>query len=227
MKPGKPKRPPGRRPYQEGCCTCTKTDIIDSARSFFALKGYDGTSVREIAEDARVNKAMIYYHFHDKRGLYRAVLSHSLDAMQGIWDNRIFTGNASARDKICAYVDEFVRFHFNNEELRRILTREYSTAGAKNENLQWIAKRYFSKNHAELVKILKQGMRNGELHKVDPLMAVVMLIGMIIHSFLFVPMCPFVHGKKITISVRALSESASRMFFDGIGKPVHGSYPRA
>jgi uncharacterized oligopeptide transporter (OPT) family protein len=97
---------------------------------------------------------------------------------------------------------------------------EYSVTGAKGGNLQWIAKRYFSKDHAALVKILRQGMRDGELRKADPLMAVVMLIGMIIHSFLFVPLCPFIHGKKITLSVSVLSRFATKMFFDGIGKPA-------
>ena len=38
-------------------------------------------SVDDIARDARVNKAMIYYHFADKLALYRAVLSDGLSRM--------------------------------------------------------------------------------------------------------------------------------------------------
>jgi len=222
----KSKRSVGRRPSREGGDGDTKTDIIAAGRRVFAAKGYDGTSVREIAEAAHVNKAMIYYHFRDKRELYRAVLSYSLDSMQRIWHHSVFSGNASARLKIQTYVEGFVHFHYNNEELRKILTMEYSVTGAKSENLQWIAKRYFAKDHAALVKILRQGMRSGELRKADPLMAVVMLIGMIIHSFLFVPMCPFVHGKKITLSVSTLSKFATTMFFDGIGDPAVSQSPR-
>ena len=37
----------------------------------FAARGFDGVSVDDIARDAGVNKAMIYYHFADKLALYR------------------------------------------------------------------------------------------------------------------------------------------------------------
>jgi AcrR family transcriptional regulator len=207
----------GRRPRAKGIDPNTREDVLSAARKVFAAKGYSGTSVREVADAAQVNKAMIYYYFTDKRDLYRAVLSGSFDTLQGVWDNSIFKSDASSRKKIETYIDGFVRFQHRNEDLRRILAMEYSTTGADSENLKWIARRYFAKNHASLVKILKQGMRAGELRKTDPLMAVVVLIGMIIHSFMFEPMSPHVQGKKINIKVSTLSAFVAGMFFDGIG----------
>jgi AcrR family transcriptional regulator len=210
----------GRRPRREGDGD-TKKDLFAAARRVFAAKGYDGTSVQEIAQTARVNKAMIYYHFRDKRALYRAVLADSLDALKSIWECEVFRRKtATAREKIRAFVEGFIEFHFQNEELRVILTREYSETGAQSENLRWIAKRYFSKEHAALAAILRQGMAAGELRKTDPLMAVVMLMGMIIHSFMFAPLCPFVHGKKVTVSAAGLSEFTTALFFDGLA--AHG-----
>jgi TetR/AcrR family transcriptional regulator len=217
------KKAVGRRPRVKGIdpATNTREDVLSAARRIFALKGYSGTSVREVADAARVNKAMIYYYFDDKRDLYRAVLSGSFDTLQRVWDNSVFKSDASSREKIETYIEGFVRFQHRNEDLRRILTMEYSTTGAKSENIKWIARRYFAKNHASLVKILKQGMRAGELRKTDPLMAVVVLIGMIIHSFIFEPMSPHVQGKKINITVSKLSAFVAGMFFDGIGVPEY------
>src|SRR3977135_157902 len=48
--------------------------ILAAAAVEFAERGYAGARVDRIARRARVNKAMLYYHFHSKQGLYRALL---------------------------------------------------------------------------------------------------------------------------------------------------------
>ncbi len=197
----------------------TRADILAAARRVFALRGFSGTSVREVAEAARVNKAMIYYYFQDKVDLYRSVLSDSFDAMQDIWKHAVFQGNAPARMKIQKYIEGFIRFQHRNEDLRRILAMEFSTTGAKSDNMKWIAKNYFAKNHASLVKILEAGMQSGELKKMNPLMAVVALIGMIIHSFIYIPIAPYIQKKKVDMSSSKLGAFVTELFFCGLSNP--------
>ena len=48
--------------------------ILAAAAREFADRGYAGAGVDRIARRARVNKAMLYYHFKSKRALYRRVL---------------------------------------------------------------------------------------------------------------------------------------------------------
>jgi TetR/AcrR family transcriptional regulator len=210
------KKSVGRRPRAANTDMDTRTDILAAARKAFAVRGFSGTSVREVAEAARVNKAMIYYYFQDKVDLYRAVLSDSFDAMQDIWEHEVFRGNASARMKIQKYIEGFIRFQHNNEDLRKILAVEFSTTGAKSDNLKWIAKNYFAKNHASLVKILESGMQSGELKKMNPLMAVVSLIGMIIHSFIYIPIAPYIQKKKVDMSASKLGAFVAELFFCGL-----------
>lgn len=57
--------------------TDTKTKILRTAAELFAKKGFEGTSVRDIASAADVNISAINYHFKSKDSLYWAV---SLDA---------------------------------------------------------------------------------------------------------------------------------------------------
>jgi AcrR family transcriptional regulator len=52
----------------------TRESLLCSATEAFAEKGFAGARVDEIAERAKANKAMIYYHFASKEGLYKAVL---------------------------------------------------------------------------------------------------------------------------------------------------------
>ncbi|MEZ5315861.1 MAG: TetR/AcrR family transcriptional regulator [Vicinamibacterales bacterium] len=52
----------------------TRDRLLAAAAAEFAARGFDGAKVDRIAARARVNKAMIYYHFASKAGLYREIL---------------------------------------------------------------------------------------------------------------------------------------------------------
>jgi TetR/AcrR family transcriptional regulator len=59
----------------------TRTRIVAAAAHAFAARGFDGAKVDAIAARARVNKAMLYYHFRSKAALYRAIL---VDMFSGV-----------------------------------------------------------------------------------------------------------------------------------------------
>lgn len=48
--------------------------LLETAIGMFAEKGYAGTSVREIVEQAGVSKPVLYYYFQSKEGLFLAIL---------------------------------------------------------------------------------------------------------------------------------------------------------
>lgn len=52
----------------------SKARLLAAAAAEFAARGYDGAKVDRIAAKARLNKAMLYYHFQNKTDLYRAIL---------------------------------------------------------------------------------------------------------------------------------------------------------
>src|SRR5688500_20288240 len=52
----------------------TRTRILSAASDEFGAHGFAGTTVDRIARRARVNKAMIYYHFPNKRALYTCII---------------------------------------------------------------------------------------------------------------------------------------------------------
>ena len=52
----------------------TRSRILTTAADEFGARGFAATTVDRIARRARVNKAMIYYHFPSKRALYTAIV---------------------------------------------------------------------------------------------------------------------------------------------------------
>jgi TetR/AcrR family transcriptional regulator len=59
----------------------TRDRLVTAAAAEFAAHGFAGANVDRIARAARVNKAMIYYHFHSKAALYREILGDMFRAV--------------------------------------------------------------------------------------------------------------------------------------------------
>ena len=51
--------------------------IVAAARDEFARRGFAGARVEQIARRAGVNKQLLFYYYHSKRGLFQAVLAES------------------------------------------------------------------------------------------------------------------------------------------------------
>jgi TetR/AcrR family transcriptional regulator len=56
--------------------------ILSAARDEFAKRGFEGARVERIARRARVNKQLLFYYYHSKRGLFQAVVSHAADEIE-------------------------------------------------------------------------------------------------------------------------------------------------
>jgi AcrR family transcriptional regulator len=58
--------------------------LLETAISMFAAKGYAGTSVRKIVENAGVSKPVLYYYFQSKEGLFLAILAMAENMQQQV-----------------------------------------------------------------------------------------------------------------------------------------------
>jgi AcrR family transcriptional regulator len=63
--------------------------LIQAAAQRFAAQGSDGTSLREVAEDAGVTPAMVAYYFDDKSGLLEAVVRKALETLREVIDKSV------------------------------------------------------------------------------------------------------------------------------------------
>jgi len=72
--PVPPTATPGRRGRRPGPST-TRAEILAAARTLFGTRGYEGTTLRMIAEAARVDPALVARSFRGKDGLFRAAVA--------------------------------------------------------------------------------------------------------------------------------------------------------
>ena len=77
-----------------------REQLIDIARGLFADRGFDGTSVEEIAAHAGVSKPVVYEHFGGKEGLYAVVVDREVRALETSIKDALAAPNANYREII-------------------------------------------------------------------------------------------------------------------------------
>jgi AcrR family transcriptional regulator len=101
----------------------TKERILKAATKIFASRGFDGARVDRIADEARINKQLLYHHFGSKDDLFTAVLE---SAYQDIRSQESALELDSLRaDKAILQLVEFTwRYYLANPDFIRLLNSE-------------------------------------------------------------------------------------------------------
>ena len=91
-----PKTPrPERRPRL--AASARRAQLVEVGRKVFAERGYEATSVEEIAERAGISKPIVYEHFGGKEGLYAVVVDREVEHIVARIVDAITAGSARER----------------------------------------------------------------------------------------------------------------------------------
>lgn len=108
----------------------SKYSLLVSAIPLFAEKGLEGATVKDIAEAAGVNVALISYHFGGKEGLYRSVFEfigkERLTAAERVLQTP--TSQEDLRKKIRLFIEEFFLCYLQNPDVMKIIHRDFDGA---------------------------------------------------------------------------------------------------
>ena len=137
-----------------------------AAAEEFAAHGFDAAGVDRIAARASVNKAMIYYHFQNKRALYIEVLRDMFRAV-GARARAIADGPGTAPEKLDAWIDAVIDEAARRPWFPPMMLRELA-AGAPRFDPDTFA--MMNAVFAAVKDVIEQGQREGVFAEVDPLM---------------------------------------------------------
>lgn len=100
--------------------------ILTEAEALFASKGYEGTSVRDIAQKANVNVAMISYYFGSKDKLLLALIKQRMEQSGMVLNNVSHNEKLDPWEKIDRVVDYYVDKMLENRNFHTIISRQMS-----------------------------------------------------------------------------------------------------
>ena len=139
--------------------------VFDAAAAEFARCGYAGANVDRIARAARLNKAMIYYHFKSKAALYREILRDMFGAVRAAVAE-VEASADSPQDKIRRYVEAIAAAAEARPHFPPIWMREIAEGG---EHVDAATLDYVRDVLAALVRIIEDGKRAGRFVPMNPM----------------------------------------------------------
>lgn len=159
----------------------TRSLLIRTAKTLFAAKGFDGTTVKDIADLAQVNISLISYHFQGKEGLYRTCLELLGKARLAVAERVLQKPQSTEEFKIRLemFAVELLSAQIEEPELSRIVSRECDMGFPIAQD---IFKNTFLKIFETLVNFFKHAQKQGIVRKdLDMTIVVGVLFGGLMH----------------------------------------------
>jgi len=181
--------------------------VLTSAARLFAEDGFAATSVRAVAERARLTKAGLYYHIKEKEDLLFRICEHSIQTiLDGARAALALESDPAAR--LRALVRNHGGFFFRHPHNLTVLNRDMGAlTGAQREAIRSLEKQYL-----DLVRdVFRDGQKRGRFKKLDPTVAAFTLLG-VLNSFdrWYDPAGP--------VSPDALVEHVETIFLNGVAE---------
>ena len=160
-------------PRQKRDAVLTKSKILTNAKLLFSKQGYDATTVDDIAKNSDINKALIYYYFKNKSGLYSEVMSGLFEALYNDVMNARRECN-STLEELEIFISSYSTYAHKHPYLPSLLLRELSDSGAHLPEMMFASMRKF---YSLLIDILKKGEEEKLFKKSIPMVIHFMIVG--------------------------------------------------
>jgi AcrR family transcriptional regulator len=151
--------------------------ILVVAEELFGDKGFDGTSVRDIAQKAGVNLAMISYYFGSKEKLLEALIVFRAEYAYGILEDLNKDESLSPWDKIDRLVEFYVDRILNNLRFHNIMYQE--SIAVRSDEIKNRVIGIKMRNLEQITKIITDGQAKKLFRQVDVPMTVGTIMGTI------------------------------------------------
>ncbi len=148
-------------------------EIMEIAKALFAQHGFDATSVRDIAQRAHINVAMINYYFNSKENLLDTLIMHGVEAYK--LDTSKYNTVTDPFIRLEKMIEHYVESKFSDLNLYQILTNE---ATAKKRISHTSVFKDLRQYNIQCVReVIEYGCEKGVFRFYDPVLLHTTMIG--------------------------------------------------
>lgn len=208
--PGRPAGAPARQGREA---------LLVAARELMAEKGLPRVTLREVAQRAGVQPALVHYYFGSKEGLLRAVTALVAGELVGrIQQAASLEG--SSEDRVRSLVEAVTASFAADPYAPRLLIEQ--VLFGEPDVIDGFVDRFARPNLAAIRGLLESGRASGELREVEPMFLLPALIGCCHFFFLAAPILQRVFGiDEITPDLaRRFADHTAALVLDGIAAPA-------
>lgn len=147
--------------------------ILDAAVTAFARHGWEGTHLRQVAEAAGVDTALIARRYDGKMGLWQAIVDDVSRRLEEMFAASAITPEADPRDRLAVTVEAFVRLNLELPDLGRFFIDQVSRPGLRRDYVIERMWRVYRDAMLPVVKAARGPARSGA----DPELYIGLLLG--------------------------------------------------
>ena len=127
----------------------TETEILNAAKEIFQQKGMAGARMQEIADKAKINKALLHYYYRSKQLLFEAVFKSAFSILAPQL-NKVLNDDSGLFEKIKNFTANYVSFVIKHPYLPNFVIQELS------KNPEFVLKLRSEKNFPSIDKFKLQ-----------------------------------------------------------------------
>jgi TetR/AcrR family transcriptional regulator len=197
----------------------TRSAILDAAIAEFAERGFEGASIRAIADRLGLQHPLITYHYRSKDILWRAAAEHAFEQIRAGWDtsapeNSDLPPLARLREEYATLFRYSVAF----PEFHRFMRQEAFT---NNPRLKWVAETVLAPLLGRLIPQIVAAQKQGLLPAVDPILFHYMMVS------LTATLSGFGPEMQITSGLSAENAKVIEAYWRLVDETVFGRHARA
>lgn len=173
---------------------CIRQEILAKAKILYAEKGFDGTSMRDIAQAASVNLSLIYYYFKNKEDLLVSILEEGF--------LRLNETLAKELDKSNDVIDSIKNFtkaiisHILTQDKHHFMIMQQEIFMRRGKFFRAIKAKYENNSWSRLQNLIQKGVAAKILRPIDPKLAYFSLVGTIVYYAMSKPLVLECLGKE-------------------------------
>ena len=167
-------RRPGKRAAQQRSIE-TRAAILNAAIAEFAERGFEGASIRAIADRLGLQHPLITYHYPSKDTLWRAAAEHAFAQIKAGWDAALESADLPPLARLREEYTTLFRYTVAFPEFHRFMRQEALT---DNPRLKWVAKNILAPLLARLLPQIAAVQKQGLLPPVDPVLFHYMMVSL-------------------------------------------------
>ncbi len=198
----------------------SKDAILDAAEARFARQGFAPTTIKQIAGDAGVNSALLYYYYADKEALYGEVVARLIRGVAGTMTQAI-AGITDPVEAVRTFATQHLAMLEANPRLRKVIGRELidHDAAHAQEAIRHMAATIFDKLQGAIAAGQRAGLFRADL---DPRFTAISIVAQTTYFHLARPAVEILlaGGKPIpAATTRAFGEHVAALTLAAL-KPV-------
>ncbi len=193
-----------------------RKDIIDAAEIVFFEKGFDNTTMDEIANKVELSKGTLYLYFKSKEELFLEIIKRGEKILTDLFVKAI-KKEKNGLNKVKAIGEAFIKFSTKYHDYNKAYMTDYPKIQEYRKEIGYTCEQNTNDGNSVFIEVIKEGIADGSIRKnIDPVKTSLLLWGQTIGVLQIIQQ----KGDSLKSECNTTPEALLEYFFEYTGQAL-------